>query len=390
MVAAVPAMLRAAALIVHVLPASVLATKSSHPASGNSNLVCDFEIHYNRWMEGFEPSEYRHNEDKHGQVHCLDACCRDPSCLGLTLESNLESQCYRYAHLPAGVQDGGVPLATFLAGERVSEWSVFVKRLRPASASVAPAVRGANQATPLQLAPPALTPELQAAVAARPRRLQPLVSREEALDGHLRGLGGMPRNPKCSWQVHYDVWIRTFDEGEYAHDDTVGAHVHCLEKCCEDPTCLGLALQSTELHQCYKYSHMPAVRGHGQRLGGGQWLRHRRPKWSVMIKAAATAAAAPPAHARHSPVNAPSALVVPKAAGTSSLDNPAEIQVGVNWSSMLRWIAIAAAAATSIAFVMGEYAAQINRRAVFTELKLRGKSPYNPECTPLRTQLCAA
>merc|ERR1719487_1215131 len=45
-------------------------------------------------------------------------------------------------------------------------------------------------------------------------------------------------------------------------------------------------MMSNELHQCYKYSSTPhGLKGHGRRLGAGLWLLHKKPKWSVMIKA---------------------------------------------------------------------------------------------------------
>eukprot|EP00401_Gymnodinium_catenatum_P032235 CAMPEP_0117543828 /NCGR_PEP_ID=MMETSP0784-20121206/45260_1 /TAXON_ID=39447 /ORGANISM="" /LENGTH=231 /DNA_ID=CAMNT_0005340615 /DNA_START=126 /DNA_END=818 /DNA_ORIENTATION=- len=200
----------------------------------------------------------------------------DPSCKGVALESTLDSQCYKYAEAPKSLDGPGAPLAEFLAGERLPEWSVLVKRQVEA-----PAPRG-NASKNLAGAL-VLTDELQKAVALRPRRSPSLMSRETALDKRFRG----PSKTECEWTVHYDMWIPTFDRGEYSHDDAFGgAHAHCLDKCCQDPSCNGLALESTELYQCYKYSHVPrglSERG-GRKLGNGLWLQHRRQAWSILVK----------------------------------------------------------------------------------------------------------
>jgi len=209
----------------------------------------------------------------------MEACCHDPTCTGLALESDLNSQCYKYAQSPKISDESGEQLIDFLAGERVSQWSVFVKTIH------APA-----HATGFHNAKVAIMSDvLKTAIANRPRRLPVMVSEESLLDRRLRGVDPDPHmSTKCEWTVYYDKWVPEFEHGEYSHDNTAsGANAHCLQKCCEDPSCVGLTLESSELWQCYKYDkepkHLP-VKG-GKRLGNGRWLQNQPKKWSVFIKA---------------------------------------------------------------------------------------------------------
>merc|ERR1712187_423685 len=56
----------------------------------------------------------------------------------------------------------------------------------------------------------------------------------------------------CQWDVHYDQWIPTFQQGEYEPANGQGG-AHCLTACCHDALCQGLALMSNERFRCYKY-----------------------------------------------------------------------------------------------------------------------------------------
>eukprot|EP00929_Paragymnodinium_shiwhaense_P113978 TRINITY_DN82287_c0_g1_i1.p1 TRINITY_DN82287_c0_g1~~TRINITY_DN82287_c0_g1_i1.p1 ORF type:complete len:447 (+),score=87.76 TRINITY_DN82287_c0_g1_i1:117-1457(+) len=251
-------------------------------AAAGQLLACDFDIHYNQWIPTFEKHEYEHN-DKSGKVHCLEACCRDPACSGVSLESDLDSQCYKYDKAPQNL-NRGQDLTQFLLGDRTSEWSVFVKRVKPVQlpvgAQLPDLLRGPQGGVPH------LSGALEQAIRTRPQRSRTLASEESALDKTLSRMAGSQFG-ECQWSVHYDTWLPTFDQGEYSHDEKFGgAHAHCLEQCCQDPTCAGLTMMSNEVHQCYKYSKAPAgLHGHGKRLGDGSWLLSKRPTWSVMIKA---------------------------------------------------------------------------------------------------------
>lgn len=272
--------------------AILLAPSVAGTRKGAGGGACDFDIHYNRWVQTFVPTEYEHNGRVAG-LECLEACCKDPSCAGLAIESSLESQCYRYPTAPKelaaaekkleDVTDhghGGVPLATFLAGDRVPEWSVLIKRVPPAASASAPAVQ-------------VVSDSLRRAVVTRPRRVPNLASKEAALDRQLRnGLAAQP--PHCQWKVHYDTWRGNFASGEYMHD-LGDDRMSCLEHCCADPSCTGLQMESTEKFQCYKYTKPPVNLAAKQslNLGDGAWLRRKPAKWSVFVKEAVRPGLAP-------------------------------------------------------------------------------------------------
>merc|ERR1719335_370716 len=91
----------------------------------------------------------------------------------------------------------------------------------------------------------------------------------------------------CEWRVHYNTWIPSFKPGEYRHNGPSGG-AHCLDACCQDPTCTGIQLESSEQFQCYEYGSPPKGLNDvtpGRRLGDGSWLVHQRPAWSVFMKA---------------------------------------------------------------------------------------------------------
>merc|ERR1719379_2634014 len=90
---------------------------------------------------------------------------------------------------------------------------------------------------------------------------------------------------ECGWAVHYDLWLDTFQRGEYEPSNSFGG-AHCLTACCNDPTCDGLALMSNEEYQCYKYKGLPIALSQrtGMDLGDGQWLLKKKPAWSIFVK----------------------------------------------------------------------------------------------------------
>jgi hypothetical protein len=102
----------------------------------------------------------------------------------------------------------------------------------------------------------------------------------------LLGDGNAESEQPCEWLVHYDRWIPTFAAGEFEHNDKYGG-AHCLDACCRDPTCTGLALESSEQFQCYKYTQKPVglEPSRGRRLGDGNWLKSQRAAWSIFLKA---------------------------------------------------------------------------------------------------------
>lgn len=269
------------ALVPCVLLASPLAagaTRSSRSAVAAAGGACDWTIHYGSWIATFEKQVYVKKNEKSGVsgVQCLEACCRDPSCAGLALESSMESQCYKYAQVPAELSgQRGQPLAQYVDAPRQPAWSVFVK---------ATAAGADSRALP----PSTLLREEEARVPALRS-----VQEEAAVDARLRRSLEPPH--VCEWTVYYDKWIPSFQGGEYEHNNAFGG-AHCLEACCEDPSCRGLALESSEMYQCYKYGTPPAALSgmRGEPLGDGNWLRHRRTAWSIMVKVEKPLLPAPP------------------------------------------------------------------------------------------------
>lgn len=237
---------------------------------------CEWVVHYDTWDRSFDEGEYEHAD--HGGAHCLDACCKDPNCHGLELMSSEIYQCYRFSHMPASLQrrsGGGRMLGDGRwAMAKVPRWSAFMKLGAPGVVRPSPAAL-------LQLGggkPPA----------------EDDGAKYEALAQRLKN---SPKLQKCGWTVYYDMWVPTFERGEYEPSDDALGGAHCLEACCQDPQCEGLALESIEKYQCYRYMVLPTkqmarLAPHGGRpLGDAAWLRQRRGAWSVFVKQPAGAAA---------------------------------------------------------------------------------------------------
>jgi hypothetical protein len=91
--------------------------------------------------------------------------------------------------------------------------------------------------------------------------------------------------------VHYDVWLDGFDVHAYEEADH---SLDCMPACCLDSTCYGIAFESSEATQCYKYTHVPEklrkLDG-GRRLGNGHWLQALPNRWSIFMKTDMEAAA---------------------------------------------------------------------------------------------------
>jgi len=241
------------------------ASKSGRDAALGGS--CSWSIHYDRWLPEFAPGEFEHNEPRVG-AHCLEACCNDPGCVGLQIESSLESQCYKYDQVPDELSDSGPgqSLIDFLTNEKRPAWSVLLK---------GPAVASKNGQPPP-------SPEYLDQLAAKDLPSANAATQEVDLDAKLRG--ALEPKHKCEWDVHYNKWIPTFVNGEYEGSGSEGG-ANCLDMCCQDPSCLGLSLESNEKFQCYRYSVVPpSMTTGGQALGDGAWLRAKDPAWSVFVK----------------------------------------------------------------------------------------------------------
>jgi len=242
------------------------------PEAPSAEDACVWTVTYDTWINSFDVGEYE--PVTQGGLHCLVACCADPTCLGLAMESNERYQCYKYSTLPeelSNYEHRALGDSSWLV-QRPNKWSVFVKRVRPGFQQIQPPPAGAISS----------------------------VSQESDLDQTLRHLQAMsmPQQGHCEWMVHYDRWIETFDALEYEGVERGGAH--CLEVCCKDPSCLGLAMESSEMYQCYKYSKLPTglLAGNQPRnLSNGVWLLDLKPAWSIFIKAGPAWQAAPQARA---------------------------------------------------------------------------------------------
>jgi len=252
---------------------------------------CDWTIHYGKWISSFQPGIYRPGGKSSGAA-CLEACCKDPTCTGLQLESTMDSQCYKYTQVPVELHgDRGTPLTEYVNAPRQPAWSVFVKA---SAAGIDP-----------RAAPPSLLLREEDAKLPALRAQQ----EEAALDAKLERELEPPHS--CEWTVYYDKWMPSFQGGEYEHNNAFGG-AHCLKACCEDPSCKGLAMESNEMYQCYKYGTLPSALGsmRGRQLGDGAWLRHERTAWSIMVKSERPLPAALPRPvtegAQHAVVQAPS------------------------------------------------------------------------------------
>jgi len=261
---------------------------SSHATRWN----CEWEVHYDTWIPSFKTGEYRHGGPS-GGAHCLDACCQDPACTGIQLESSEQFQCYEYVSPPQGLNamtlgrrlgDG-----LWLRGLRPA-WSVFTKADRKEVKEVI-----GLQPPPVSLLPSKVQEQRENYLAyesthAHDSHAQML---EKALDQELSGMSetmGVSQQ-HCQWDVHYDKWMPTFVPGEYRREDEFGhpaTHALCLDVCCQDPSCAGIQFLSNEESQCYKYTRPPdgLVASEGRNLGDGAWLRQKQARWSVFVKSA--------------------------------------------------------------------------------------------------------
>lgn len=235
-------------------------------ASKDGETHCDWKVHYDVWIPTFDKVPYEH--PGFGQ-HCLDVCCKDPSCKGLTLDSSEKWTCFRYRELPDKHELQSKHPAQLLGNglwllHRPQAWSVFVKEVKPG--------------------PPLMNmhPYLHNAISWARRGIH---------HGHEAPHMAVPytapeHNDHCAWDVYYNVWEPTFDKGEYRNANRDAGGAHCLEACCKDPSCLGLQLESIELYQCYKYSKAPDVNTKDKKpLDDSRWLVALKPAWSVFLKA---------------------------------------------------------------------------------------------------------
>lgn len=162
-------------------------------------------------------------------------------------------------------------------------------------------------------------------------------SREAQLDRQLAHFKTQDEQT-CDWAVYYDLWVPTFDKGEYRHNGPRGG-AHCLVACCADPTCLGIALESSEEYQCYKYSERPELLHHrsSRSLGDGAWLKGLPKQWSVFMKGPAVLGdnaqrTAELLAGKHKAASSPAAAaeqpekILPKMAPASAAEKAAEAQ----------------------------------------------------------------
>lgn len=241
-------------------PVSLLQTSEGRAKTSDN---CQWTVHYDLWIKTFDAGEYE-PPGSLGGAHCLVACCKDPTCKGLALYSSEMYQCYKYSRLPNDLDKDPSRMlgdGSWLRQEKPA-WSIFVKH-DPAPISPAHEVE---------------------TVVNYPALLPP---------SHLATMDVLGKEQTCDWKVHYDRWVPSFEHGEYEHNNAYGG-AHCLVACCQDPTCHGLALESTERYQCYKYSSLPEELQHyrGKLLGNGQWLRDKPQAWSIFVKVPLSVAAA--------------------------------------------------------------------------------------------------
>lgn len=116
---------------------------------------------------------------------------------------------------------------------------------------------------------------------------------------------GSTKHKPCEWTVHYDLWTSPLENTMYEAVDEHSS-MPCLEACCRDPTCQGIALTNVHDAHCFRYRSKPAIPEDkpGRRLGDGKWLSAMKPTWSVVVKTeseapATSAALQRPASAQH-------------------------------------------------------------------------------------------
>lgn len=278
-----------------------LGLRSVLSATFSSSVSCDWTIFYDKWMPSFEQDPYEGNANSAG-VHCLHRCCADPSCDGLAIESSLQYQCYRYKQLPTELASNGESFMTFLRQPRIPRWSILKKI--PLAVGQQGAYVGETDLVAIA--------KLEAADAVNTTKQ----SEESKLDRKLRAALEPPHT--CEWKVYYDTWIPSFEAGEYESSGSDGG-VHCLEACCGDPTCTGLALESSEMYQCYRYAQLPKrLPSEGwSSLGDGKWLRSKKSAWSIFVKVEVPNSASPASNLRALP-NASQPSNMPQKASSST------------------------------------------------------------------------
>jgi len=175
----------------------------------------------------------------------------------------------------------------------------------------------------------------------------------------------------------------SFDPGEYTHDEAFGgAHAHCLDQCCHDPSCTGLALESSELYQCYKYSKLPVGldSNTGRSLGDGRWMQQKSQKWSIVVKASKPKALAvrSPQPLRH-PHSSNTTQSLASAATVHKPSGPAPIPISVAGSigglrvdfwTVLQWIPMVATLTVAFVVFASERVRIFSKRAMPFELWL--------------------
>eukprot|EP00929_Paragymnodinium_shiwhaense_P105871 TRINITY_DN70929_c0_g1_i1.p1 TRINITY_DN70929_c0_g1~~TRINITY_DN70929_c0_g1_i1.p1 ORF type:complete len:306 (+),score=61.87 TRINITY_DN70929_c0_g1_i1:80-997(+) len=120
-------MVRSAAVVLVCCWATTVATShdvtTRHDSAGHG---CNWDVWYDRWIDTFEKREFEPAGE--GAMHCLEECCRDPSCQGLQIESSLELQCYKYRMVPTLEAKESKPMgdAKWLKTKQ-TRWSIVVK-----------------------------------------------------------------------------------------------------------------------------------------------------------------------------------------------------------------------------------------------------------------------
>jgi len=236
---------------------------------------CGWSVFYDTWIPTFEKGEYE-GPGREGGAHCLDACCADATCKGIALMSDEIYQCYKYSQLPTEVtQQSGQRLGNGHWMQPLKPaWSIFVKS-----------------------------------------------------GGVVSGVSTLAHiGSACGWEVHYDLWVHTFAQGEYEPNNQLGGE-HCLVACCHDVACEGIALMSNEEFQCYKYKNLPAaVASHeGTDLGDGQWLLKRKPAWSIFVKTRAKHLTSPATGVTHA-LKAPAVMQVTLGADATPMGHTSDVR----------------------------------------------------------------
>jgi len=247
--------------------------------------VCDWKVYYDTWIPKFKPGEFEHAG---AGILCLEACCQDPNCKGIAIQSSLQSQCYKFSNTSLDLASSAPSLAEFLTQRRVSTWSILLKGRAPVNsqqqllALPAPELGTTSEKEGVDEGDDSIEDDVV-------MQTQPssAISKQETSTN--KRSENMQLTTNCQWAVHYDTWVNSFEKGEYLSRSGALDGVHCLDACCQDPSCQGLALESAELYQCYKYGNVPKELKElnlamGQPLKDGAWLRQLQPKWSIFIK----------------------------------------------------------------------------------------------------------